>query len=145
MEKSQFDAKNFSTEGKVERLEKPWGYELHWARTPEYAGKLIHIDKGKRISLQYHDQKMESHFLLKGKVTYWMDDASGEYVPIDMEIGKGYAIVPFQRHRFEAHEDSDIVEVSTPEKGTTFRPEDDFNRGNETEEVRKEPGRGWKG
>ncbi len=60
-----------------------------------------------------------------------------------MEFGKGYTIVPFQCHRFEALEDSDIIEVSTAEKGTTFRLEDDYSRSDETEQIRKQPGRGW--
>lgn len=143
MEKNKFDSSDFSIQGKAEKVVKPWGYEIHWAVTPEYTGKLIHINKGKRLSLQYHDQKKETQLLLSGKVTVWMDNEQGNYVPVDMEIGRGYTIVPHQRHRLEAKEDSDIIEVSTPEKGTTFRLEDDFARSDETEEVRKQPGRGW--
>ncbi|HEY4694518.1 MAG TPA: cupin [Candidatus Nanoarchaeia archaeon] len=144
MEKNQFDASNFTIDGKAEQVDKPWGWEIHWAKTPEYVGKLLHIKQGKRLSLQYHDQKTESEFLIKGKVTLWLDNLEGEYTPVEMEIGKGYTIVPFQRHRFEAQEDSEIIEVSTPEKGTTYRLEDDFKRPDETEELRSQPGRGWK-
>ncbi len=62
-----------------------------------------------------------------------------------MEKEKGYTIAVGQRHRLHAIEDSDIMEVSTPEIGNTIRSEDDYNRGDETEEVRKDPNRGWEG
>ncbi|HSX57935.1 MAG TPA: hypothetical protein VLE47_01525 [Candidatus Saccharimonadales bacterium] len=143
MEKSKFDFSKFSIEGHSEKLEKPWGYELHWTKDQPYVGKLLHINKGTKLSLQYHDQKQETEFLIKGSVKLWIDDENGEFVSVDMETGVGYQIAPFQRHRFEALEDSDIIEVSTPEKGTTYRLEDDYNRSDETEEVRREPNRGW--
>jgi len=144
MEKNKFDFSKFSIDPHAEKLEKPWGWEIHWAKESGYVGKFLHINKGKRSSLQYHDQKTETQILLSGKVTYWLDNNQGELTPIDMEIGKGYIVVPFQRHRMEALEDSEIVEVSTPESGTTFRLEDDYHRDNETESTRNEPGRGWK-
>jgi mannose-6-phosphate isomerase-like protein (cupin superfamily) len=143
MEKSKFDFSKFSIEGHSIKLEKPWGWEIHWASTPEYVGKLIHLEKGKKVSLQYHDNKNESHLLISGKVKYYADDNNGEYTSFDMEKGVGYTVVSFQRHRFEALEDSDIIEVSTPEKGTTYRLEDDYSRTDETEEIRKQPRRGW--
>ncbi|MDP2671699.1 MAG: cupin [bacterium] len=144
MEKNQFDASQFSIEPHAEKLEKPWGWEVHWAKEPGYVGKFLHLNKGKRFSLQYHDKKEETQILLSGKVRYWLDNNQGELVPIDMEIGKGYTVKPLQRHRMEALEDSELVEVSLPESGTTYRLDDDYNRSNETEEVRNQPGRGWK-
>ena len=60
-----------------------------------------------------------------------------------MEIGKGYSNVPGQRHRLVAVEDSEFVEASTPETGTTYRLEDDHGRGHETEIIRGQPDRGW--
>lgn len=143
MDKNKFDATKFSVQPFVNKVEKPWGYEIHWAQTPEYTGKIIHINKGKRLSLQYHDQKMETQCLLNGKVVCWLDNQEGEYVPVEMELGKGYTVVPFQRHRLEAIEDADVLEVSSPESGTTFRLEDDYKRPDETEELRKAPDRGW--
>lgn len=144
MEKNQFDYSKFSIDPHADKLEKPWGWEIHWAKEPGYVGKFLHLNKGKRFSLQYHDQKIETQILLSGKVTYWLDNNQGELTPINMEIGKGYTVVPFQRHRMEAIEDSEIVEISTPESGTTFRLDDDYHRDDETEQVRSEPGRGWK-
>lgn len=145
MEKNQFDTSKFSIMPIAEKLDKPWGYEIHWTKDQNYVGKLLHINKGKRLSLQYHDQKAESEFLIRGKVNLWIDDPQGSFVAVEMEMGKGYQVVPFQRHRFEALEDSDIIEVSTPETGTTFRLEDDYGRSDETPQVRDEPNRGWQG
>jgi mannose-6-phosphate isomerase len=145
MEKSQFDTSKFKIGEEVKKVDKPWGYEIHWAQTDDYTGKIIHINKGKRLSLQYHDKKEETEMLLSGRATIWMDNEEGEYTPIEMREGYSYHIAPLQRHRLEALEDSDVVEVSTPEKGTTFRLDDDFQRGDETEKIREQPGRGWKG
>jgi mannose-6-phosphate isomerase-like protein (cupin superfamily) len=122
-------------------VDKPWGYELHWAATDTYVGKILHITKGKRISLQYHDLKRESQMLISGRMLLWIDDEQGNYRSVEMETGKGYDIIPFQRHRLEALEDSDVIEVSTPEVGTTYRLEDDTNRQDETEDMRARPGR----
>ncbi len=126
-------------EGFVKRVEKPWGHEIHF--TPDnlpYMCKILHIETGKRLSLQYHDQKTESWYLLKGKVTIILD---GE--EINMEPGLGYTTQANQKHRLIGVLDSDVLEVSTPEIGNTFRLEDDYNRPTETEEVRKDPNRGW--
>ena len=125
--------------GYVKKVEKPWGHEIHF--TPEnlpYMGKILHIEAGKRLSLQYHDQKTESWYLLKGKVTIILD---GE--EINMEPGLGYTTQVGQKHRLVGVLDSDVLEVSTPEIGNTFRLEDDYSRGTETEEIRKDPNRGW--
>ena len=57
----------------VTRVEKPWGYELHWAKTDRYVGKLIHVNKGHALSLQYHNQKDETIFLWAGKMLFEID------------------------------------------------------------------------
>ena len=56
------------TVDKVDRVEKPWGYELHWAKTDRYVGKLIHVNAGHALSLQYHNQKDETIFLWSGRL-----------------------------------------------------------------------------
>ena len=129
----------------IKRIEKPWGYELHF--TPDnlpYMGKILHINAGCRISLQFHDEKQESWYKLKGKVVMILGDEGGNLFEQDMEEGVGYTTKTNQKHRLKALEDSDILEVSTPEIGTTFRLEDDYSRGDETEELRKDLNRGWK-
>ncbi|MFN0144948.1 MAG: cupin [Dehalococcoidia bacterium] len=121
---------------KSKRVEKPWGHELHWARTEHYCAKVLFVRAGCRLSLQYHDQKVESQMLLNGKASLELEQPGGEIAVIDMEPGEGYTIRPFQRHRLVAVEDSNILEVSTPECGTTVRLEDDYGRGDETERSR---------
>lgn len=145
MDKFNFDKQKFSTEGYSTKINKPWGYELIF--TPEgqpYTGKIMHIEVGKRQSLQIHDQKEETYYLASGKGGVIIEGQNGEMQTIEFEHGKGYTTRIGQKHRLFAITECDIWEVSTPETGTTYRLEDDYHRGNETDEVRKEPGRGWK-
>lgn len=127
------------------RIEKPWGWELIWAQTSSYTGKLLHIRAGQRLSLQYHDQKLETQCLLSGRAILVLEDANGELQEQFLEPGCGYTIYPYQLHRLVAIEDAEIYEVSTPEAGTTVRVADDFQRPDETEELRARPDRGWRG
>jgi mannose-6-phosphate isomerase len=125
----------------VEKVEKPWGYEL--ILTPSdspVTGKILHLNQGARLSYQYHDQKKESLTLINGRAKIILDDQEEE-----MEPQKGYFIAPFQKHRVQGMTDCDIMEVSTKEEGTTVRLQDDYQRPNETEELRKQPNRGWSG
>ena len=135
---NSFDKSTFSDEPYVRKIEKPWGYELHWV--PEgmpYMGKVLHIDGGKRLSLQIHDVKQESYWLINGECNLIMDNENGELVTINMEKGKGYTTKVGQRHRHQAVTDCDIIEVSMPESGNTWRLEDDFSRPDETPEQRE--------
>jgi mannose-6-phosphate isomerase-like protein (cupin superfamily) len=127
------------------RVEKPWGYEIHW--TPSdlpYMGKILHINGGKRLSLQRHDKKQESWYLMSGRAKVIWDNENGELVETELEYGKGYTCVIEQRHRLMGITDCDIMEVSTPEIGITERLADDYGRPDETEEMRKQVNRGWK-
>jgi len=135
---NQFDKTKFSNSPYTKRIEKPWGYELHWV--PEnlpYMGKVLHIDAGKRLSLQIHDEKQESWFLLTGRAKTMWDNNQGELIETELEMGKGYTLALGQRHRLIGITDCDVLEVSTPEIGTTYRLEDDYKRPDETEEQRK--------
>lgn len=130
--------------GYQKRVEKPWGYEIHW--TPSelaYMGKILHIDAGKRCSLQRHDKKQETWYMMSGKAKLIWDNEKGELIETELEYGKGYTCEVGQRHRLFGITDCDIIEVSTPEIGTTERLEDDYGRPNETEELRELPNRGW--
>lgn len=138
------DPTTFDLEGTARRVEKPWGYEIHW--TPEdrpYVGKVLHVDGGKRLSLQQHDAKLETWFLLRGRAKVLWDDGSGELVETELQPGLGYSCAIGQRHRLIGITDCDVLEVSTPEIGTTYRLDDDYARPDETESVRDAPGRGW--
>lgn len=135
---STFDKSTFTNEPYVKRVEKPWGYELHWVKdTMPYMGKVLHITSGKRLSLQVHDQKQESYFLVFGRCNLIIENKDGELITIEMEQRKGYTVVAGQRHRHEAITDCDVIEVSTPEIGTTYRLDDDYKRPDETKQQRK--------
>ena len=132
------DSQTFSNEPYVMKVDKPWGYELHWA--PEgkpYLGKLLHIKAGARLSLQIHDQKQESWFLVNGRAKVIWDNNKRELIETELQKGWGYSCLIGQRHRLCGITDCDIIEVSTPEIGTTLRLEDDYRRPDETPEQRK--------
>lgn len=133
-----FDPSNFSIEPYVKRLEKPWGYELHWVREDApYMAKVLHVDAGKRFSLQMHDKKLESWFLMSGKALLILEDNTGKMAEIDMQAGTGYSTQIGQKHRMKAITDCDVLEVSTPEAGTTWRLDDDYKRPDQTPEERE--------
>ncbi|OGH20062.1 MAG: hypothetical protein A3D74_00610 [Candidatus Levybacteria bacterium RIFCSPHIGHO2_02_FULL_37_13] len=133
-----FDPKSFSNNPYVKKVEKPWGYELHWVpENKPYMGKVIHINASARLSLQIHDQKQESWYLINGKAKVIWDNNKGELIETELENGKGYTTEIGQRHRLCGITDCDIIEVSTPEMGTTYRLEDDYKRPDETPTQRK--------
>ncbi|HEX8762730.1 MAG TPA: hypothetical protein VF733_03130 [Candidatus Saccharimonadales bacterium] len=132
-----FDRTDFSTAAYVRRIEKPWGYELHWVPdSAPYMGKLIHINAGERLSLQVHDQKQESWFVVKGRGSVVWEDADGNLIETELQPGVGYTTQIGQKHRLKGITDCDIIEVSTPEAGTTWRLEDDYARPHQTPEER---------
>jgi len=128
-----FDPKDFTVAPYVKRVEKPWGYELHWvAPDAPYMGKMLHINEGARLSLQVHDRKQESWFVVRGRAAVIWEDDQGEMVETELEPGLGYSTKVGQKHRLKGVTDTDIIEVSTPEAGTTWRLEDDYARPHET-------------
>ena len=138
MDLNKFDKSTFSTASYIKKVEKPWGYKLHWV--PEgmpYMGKILHINGGARLSLQVHDTKQESYWLLNGECNLLMENSLGEMETINMQKGVGYTTHVGQKHRHQAVTDCDVVEVSTPEAGTTLRLEDDYKRPDETPQQRK--------
>ncbi len=133
-----YDPSTFDTEPFVKRVEKPWGYELHWVREDApYIGKVLHVNAGARLSLQVHDEKQESWFLMSGRAAVIWENNTGELIETELQPGVGYSTKIGQKHRLKGLTDTDILEVSTPEAGTTWRLEDDFARPHETPEQRK--------
>jgi quercetin dioxygenase-like cupin family protein len=110
------------------RVEKPWGHELIWAHTPQYVGKLLVIEAGRRLSLQRHEVKDESILVNSGRLRLFLEDDDG--VVREEELGPGeHRHVPTGRiHRYEAIERTELIEVSTPELDDVVRLEDDFGR-----------------
>lgn len=135
----QFKKEPFTNDPFSTKVEKPWGYEIIF--TPPhlpYTGKIIHVNKGKRLSLQVHDQKVESWILKAGMAKVVWENDEGEMIETELLTDKGFTSLVGQRHRLVGITDCDIFEVSTPEIGTTFRLEDDYKRPDETESMRKE-------
>ena len=135
-----FDPSTFSLQPALQRIDKPWGYEILLSPPDApYAFKLIHIQAGKRLSLQLHDIKVETQTLVAGRATLVLEGPDGELHDVDMQPGLGYHVVVGQRHRLCAAPDADatIIEASTPERGITMRLEDDYARPDETEEARQ--------
>jgi mannose-6-phosphate isomerase len=112
---------------KGEIVQKPWGYELIWAHTHKYVGKVLHINKGESLSYQYHVVKDETIRLLSGAMN--MDlETDGAKSTISLNIGDCLHITPGMKHRMIAVEDCDVLEVSTPELDDVIRLEDRYGR-----------------
>jgi mannose-6-phosphate isomerase-like protein (cupin superfamily) len=145
MKKNGFDTSKFSITPYQKRVDKPWGYEIIYTTDDAPAnGKILHTLAGKRLSLQFHDEKKETLCLIDGKAILTLTNSEGEEIDVEMEPFKGYYVQPGQIHRFTAVTDCTWLESSTPETGNTFRLQDDANRPTETEEMRKSENRGWK-
>jgi mannose-6-phosphate isomerase-like protein (cupin superfamily) len=104
-------------------VDKPWGYELRWAVTDRYLGKILHINAGEALSLQYHERKDESLMLTVGVMDLELDGETRRLKP-----GDTVHIAPGTRHRMTAVEDTELFEVSTPEIDDVVRLEDRYGR-----------------
>ena len=110
------------------RVEKPWGYELIWARTDRYVGKILHVKAGHVLSLQYHNQKDETMHVLAGELI--LRTQSGDsLVSRSFKAGETVHIPPKLIHQIEAVVDSDVLEASTPELDDLVRLQDRYGRG----------------
>jgi mannose-6-phosphate isomerase len=115
------------TEHIVKRVPKPWGYEIWWATTDRYVGKILHINAGHALSLQYHNIKDETIYLYSGKLLYEIE-VNGELTKRELGPGDTVHVSPKTVHRMTAIEDSDVFEVSTPELDDVVRLEDRYGR-----------------
>jgi mannose-6-phosphate isomerase-like protein (cupin superfamily) len=110
------------------RVAKPWGFELIWAETDTYVGKVMHIEAGHQLSYQFHVAKDETVHVLSGAVEIDVGDASGSRQTIRLGCGDSFHIRPGLRHRLRALETSDVLEASTPQLDDVVRIEDDYGR-----------------
>lgn len=110
------------------RVEKPWGYELRWAITDRYVGKILHVRKGEALSLQYHERKDEFQYVMTGEVEIELGASEHAMVKHRMGAGDTLRITPGTRHRLTALADTDIFEVSSPEMDDVVRLEDRYGR-----------------
>ena len=111
----------------VKHVAKPWGYELIWAHTDRYVGKVLHINAGHALSVQYHNQKDETVYLLSGEMKYWVK-LGDELEDVPLNQGDAFRITPGTVHYMEAITDCDILEASTPELDDVVRLEDRYGR-----------------
>ena len=111
----------------MRRVEKPWGYELIWAKTKDYVGKILHINQGHKLSLQFHRKKDETIHVQSGRLLFVVDEGAG-LVEREMKPGESYHVKPFMKHRMVALTDCEVLEVSTPELDDVVRLEDSYGR-----------------
>ena len=111
----------------MRRVAKPWGHELIFAENERYAGKVLHLEPGQSLSLQYHERKDETLMVLQGEVTLSVE-VEGQMREIRLRPGEAHRIRPGVRHRLTADMAVDIVEVSSPELDDVVRLEDLYGR-----------------
>lgn len=116
----------------MRRVAKPWGHEIVFAETERYAGKILHIEPGHCLSLQYHERKDETLYVLKGEVRLSVE-IEGAMREIRLVPGQSHRILPGVRHRMSADAPVDMVEVSSPEIDDVVRLEDRYGRAGTTE------------
>jgi len=134
---NKIDKSKFINSPFIIRVEKPWGHEIIFTQPDlPYTGKIIFIKAGKKLSLQIHDEKQESCFLVSGDCNLIVENTKGELETVQMKSEKGYTIKKGQKHRYQAITDCQMFEVSTPEIGITHRLEDDYDRPDETQKFR---------
>jgi mannose-6-phosphate isomerase-like protein (cupin superfamily) len=110
------------------RVEKPWGWELVWAETEHYAGKLLFVRAGEALSLQYHERKDESWLVREGRARLELGEVGGELEAVEIRAGDAFRFRPGTVHRVTALEDTLVVEVSTPQLDDVVRVEDRYGR-----------------
>jgi mannose-6-phosphate isomerase len=117
-----------STNQSIQRVEKPWGHELIWAKTKDYVGKILHIKKGHKLSLQYHRQKEETIIVQSGIMNLVFENDRGEMTEVLLYPGQAHHIPVGRKHRMIGVEDCDVYEVSTPQLDDVVRLEDGYGR-----------------
>ena len=110
------------------RIEKPWGYELIWAETDEYVGKILHVRAGEALSLQYHEIKDETFFLLRGSLLLQVGLSADQLIDYQMLEGQSFHMPTGTVHRMIAETDCELAEVSTPHLDDLVRLEDRYDR-----------------
>jgi mannose-6-phosphate isomerase len=110
------------------RIEKPWGYEIWWAATDQYVGKILHVNKGHRLSLQYHEMKDESCYVLSGRLILVQGESEESLSERIVGVGDVWRNRPGMIHTIEALEDADVIEASTPYLEDVVRLRDNYGR-----------------
>ncbi len=118
----------------VTHVPKPWGHETIWAQTDRYVGKILHINAGHELSVQYHNRKDETVYLLWGEIIYRVQREGDDILDdVQLNIGESFRITPGTIHQMIAVTDCDVLEVSTPEVDDIVRLSDKYGREGTTE------------
>ncbi|HEX8086033.1 MAG TPA: cupin [Solirubrobacteraceae bacterium] len=110
------------------RIDKPWGYEIWWAWTDKYVGKILHVDAGHRLSVQYHEHKDETSYVLRGRLILFKGESADDLRETEVGEGSRWRNLPGEIHTIEAIEDADVLEVSTPHLEDVVRLSDSYGR-----------------
>jgi len=121
-------AKPGSGRVKVVRVPKPWGHETIWAQSDRYVGKILHINAGHELSVQYHSRKDETIYLLSGEMAYRVQGRDDVLDDVQLRIGESFRNTPGTIHQMVALTDCDVLEVSTPELDDVVRLSDKYGR-----------------
>jgi mannose-6-phosphate isomerase len=113
----------------VTHVPKPWGWEKIWAHTDRYVGKILHINAGHALSVQYHERKDETVYLLSGELRYWVQQPGETGMQqVLLRVGDAYRVTPGTIHYMEAVTDCDVLEASTPDLDDVVRLKDRYGR-----------------
>jgi len=112
----------------AKKIDKPWGYELVWAETPHYVGKILVINPGESLSLQYHKIKEETLYLESGECLLEAGEDESQLKKINLVAGDVFHIPPGYRHRLSAVTKCRFFEVSTPHLTDVVRLQDKYGR-----------------
>ena len=112
---------------KVVKVPKPWGHETIWARSDRYVGKILHINAGQELSVQYHNKKDETVHLLSGEIAYRVQRDS-RLEDVQLKVGESFRLTPGTIHQIVALTDCEVLEVSTPELDDVVRISDKYGR-----------------
>jgi mannose-6-phosphate isomerase len=121
-------AKPGSGRVQVVRVPKPWGHETIWAQSDRYVGKILHINAGHELSVQYHSTKDETIYLLSGEMAYRVKGKDDVLDDVQLRIGESFRNTPGTIHQMVALTDCDVLEVSTPELDDVVRLSDKYGR-----------------
>jgi len=113
---------------RVATVPKPWGHETIWALTDRYVGKILHINAGHELSVQYHSVKDETVYLLSGQIVYRVKNDADLLEDVQLKQGESFRITPGTVHQMVALTDCNVLEVSTPELNDVVRLSDRYGR-----------------
>lgn len=116
------------------RVEKPWGYELIWANTDAYVGKILHVNAGEALSVQMHEVKDETLYVLSGSLKLMAGSSPDELEDVELGPGESFRIRPGTVHTIEALTDTDVLEASTPHLDDVVRFKDRYGRAPDTDD-----------